>query len=109
MTEKMNPVAKELWLAALRSGEYTQGRGQLRIDDTFCCLGVLCEVAIKQGVIEDYGPDNAGLPALVGIWAKLDQFGEYESAEGVEDALTDDNDAKNHDFLRIAETIEREF
>jgi hypothetical protein len=32
------------WLAALRSGEYKQGHGRLRIDDLYCCLGVACEV-----------------------------------------------------------------
>lgn len=33
------------WTAALRSGNYTQGHGRLRSEnDTFCCLGVLCEV-----------------------------------------------------------------
>jgi len=35
----------EHWLAALRSGKYTQGRGCLRsIEDKFCCLGVACDV-----------------------------------------------------------------
>lgn len=34
------------WIAALRSGEYKQGRnGFLRSsDDMYCCLGVLCEI-----------------------------------------------------------------
>jgi hypothetical protein len=32
------------WIAALRSGEYSQDRGALRTDDGFCCLGVLCDV-----------------------------------------------------------------
>ena len=49
------------WTAALRSGEYQQARHQLRreieslADDTvaigFCCLGVACEVAVKEGVV----------------------------------------------------------
>lgn len=34
------------WIAALRSGEFKQGEGCLHsIDNTFCCLGVLCVVA----------------------------------------------------------------
>ncbi len=36
------------WFAALRSGVYAQGRGQLckgtREGDVFCCLGVLCDL-----------------------------------------------------------------
>ena len=35
------------WVAALRSGEYKQGHGRLHLakHNSFCCLGVLCEVA----------------------------------------------------------------
>ena len=42
----------EKWVAALRSGEYRQGVGLLQAPNTkeFCCLGVLCELAIKDGV-----------------------------------------------------------
>jgi hypothetical protein len=32
------------WVEALRSGKYRQGVGSLRIRDTFCCLGVACDV-----------------------------------------------------------------
>lgn len=40
---------KQDWLRALRSGEYDQGMGVLRIDRAgprreHCCLGVLCEI-----------------------------------------------------------------
>lgn len=41
----MNPEIKAKWIAALTSGEYEQTRNYLhRIDDGYCCLGVLCEV-----------------------------------------------------------------
>lgn len=47
-------VNKEIvtaWVRALRSGEYEQGQGQLRdFEDRFCCLGVLCDLAVKAGV-----------------------------------------------------------
>jgi len=34
------------WLEALRSGEYKQGTGVLcNLQNQYCCLGVLCEVA----------------------------------------------------------------
>lgn len=37
---------KAKWLAALRSGQYDQGTGMLRtLDNKFCCLGVLLEIA----------------------------------------------------------------
>lgn len=40
----MNPEIKTKWVTALRSGEFEQGRSQLRRGNTFCCLGVLCEL-----------------------------------------------------------------
>lgn len=38
-----------LWVKALRSGEYRQHRDELRNDNAFCCLGVLCDLAAKDG------------------------------------------------------------
>lgn len=55
-TNKMNPEVKFKWVAALRSGEYRQGNCFLKsetpatIPPTFCCLGVLCDLAAKEGV-----------------------------------------------------------
>jgi len=41
----MDPEIKANWLAALRSGEYTQAEGQLHDGgNKYCCLGVLCVV-----------------------------------------------------------------
>lgn len=34
----------EEWIAALRSGKYTQTFGKLRQDDSFCAIGVLYDV-----------------------------------------------------------------
>jgi hypothetical protein len=46
-------IAKK-WVAALRSGEYKQGQGNLRnSDNTFCCLGVLCDLAQKEGILPE--------------------------------------------------------
>lgn len=55
-------VAKE-WVAALRSGEYNQGRNVLKnLDNTFCCLGVLCELYRKKN-------DD------ITMWFKTDRLG----------------------------------
>lgn len=58
----MNPDVKVKWLNLLRSGKYAQGHGQLGVDPLYtdeegtkperCCLGVLCEVAVEEGVIQ---------------------------------------------------------
>lgn len=48
----MNPEIKTRWVAALRSGKYKQGRRVLNRDDQeFCCLGVLCELAVEDGIV----------------------------------------------------------
>lgn len=49
----MNREVMEKWVAALRSGEYTQGTGDLRLANedgslSYCCLGVLCELHRKE-------------------------------------------------------------
>jgi hypothetical protein len=50
----MNPRIKAQWIAALRSGDYTQGFGVLRgtriADGTIghCCLGVLCNLYVQE-------------------------------------------------------------
>lgn len=44
----MNKRVKKLWIKALRSGEYEQATGALRINNTYCCLGVLCDLYRKQ-------------------------------------------------------------
>lgn len=48
--KRMNPEVKTKWLAALRSGNYKQGRMALKRgvgDGTadYCCLGVLCDIS----------------------------------------------------------------
>ena len=48
----MHKEIAEKWVEALRSGEYKQTTGKLaNVERTeHCCLGVLCEMAIKDGV-----------------------------------------------------------
>lgn len=50
MFKNMNPEWKEKWITALRSGDYSQGVGNLMgEEDTFCCLGVLCDIYNPDG------------------------------------------------------------
>lgn len=45
----MKQEIKVKWLQALRSGEYRQGRYDLRTSDNgFCCLGVLCDLYNRE-------------------------------------------------------------
>lgn len=57
----MKKEIAEKWVAALRSGEYKQGKEFLRTaTDEFCCLGVLCDLAVKNGVIISPRPRGEG-------------------------------------------------
>lgn len=48
----MDQNIKAQWVAALRSGEYAQGKKALSLDNQYCCLGVLCDLAEKAGAVE---------------------------------------------------------
>lgn len=56
----------EDWVAALRSGEYKQGRARLQnVDNEFCCLGVLVDRLIKTGRLPGrWSADNHGRPVV---------------------------------------------
>ena len=84
---KMNEQIKQNWIEALLSGEYEQGHDMLRNGDTYCCLGVLCDLYIKShddlrwneyGEIvknDDTFVCNISLPKKVIEWANLERYG----------------------------------
>lgn len=52
----MDQKIKQQWVEALRSGKYIQGTGALRrptneyiTEESFCCLGVLCDIVDPDG------------------------------------------------------------
>lgn len=108
------------WVRRLRSGRYLQGVRALRrpgqVGDTYCCLGVLCEIAVEQGVVEKpeynhtfgfYVYDDSGelLPTLVAEWAGIGRWGTLKS-DPAGDHLTIMNDG-GAGFDRIADAIEQ--
>lgn len=100
--------ARKLWIAALRSGKYWHGKKALHpSDNKFCCLGVLCEVAVKAGVISSYLPHNAGVPTTVREWVGLrTSFG--NSSGNIVELTTINDDAARNPFQKIANIIESE-
>ena len=48
---KLKPAVKQLWLEGLRSGEFEQCSGKLSNGVGYCCLGVLSELAHREGVL----------------------------------------------------------
>lgn len=138
----------EKWVTALESGEYAQTEGRLHravphkgpyMDEKpagFCCLGVLCDLAVKAGVIPEptllqdhngdetyaYGThvDEASSfpPPAVVEWAGLNSNNPvldwmYTDAAG---RVTVDqveasqlNDSNGLDFTDIAAAVQRTF
>lgn len=114
--DKMNPEIKEKWLKALRSGDYKQGSHFLRAaDDTYCCLGVLCDIYVKEGKAEWRKHSNvdtwyleyslAYLPEDVQNWAGLHQAMGWADYKDVDTSLTYMND-NGRKFEEIAQKIE---
>lgn len=44
----MKPEIKQLWIEALKSGRYKQGKGALRSINGYCCLGVLADLYVRD-------------------------------------------------------------
>lgn len=78
----LNKAAKK-WVKALKSGKYEQTVGQLKRDGKYCCLGVACELAKKDGVINHYAGSAEILPAVVqkrlGLNTRIGHFNRYYS------------------------------
>lgn len=121
----------KLWVKALRSGKYKQGRGALRLttfdeDDQeerlHCCLGVGCDVYIQQTglgrwrdncfIDKDGTEEDADFPCDVYEWLglddsdpmlwRLDELGIMRNATLL-------NDKDHYTFDQIADAIEKTF
>lgn len=100
----MNPELKQKWVDALRSGEYKQSPGQLynSANDTYCCLGVLCDVTgIEKAVAHGYlcyevQDGTQFVPDIIKVMIPL----------AVQSELAAMNDARNKSFPEIATYIE---
>lgn len=122
----MHKEIAEKLVTALRSGDYIQGTDALRTaDDKFCCLGVLCEIAMKEGVIPEWTDETvlgkiiysaAGqtgiLPLPVKEWAGMkSNNGSYKTGADSDEAdacLSYDND-NGSTFSEIADFIEKRY
>lgn len=122
----MNPEVKEMWMNALNSEEYKQTGGTLKETRNgkvvgYCCLGVLCDLAIKAGAVEGlawgataWGADGfhdileTGEHGEVRRTAGMPPFSVYQWAGLDEDNamfLADLNDATRASFGTIAKVI----
>lgn len=99
------------WIEALESGKYQQTTKVLCKNDAYCCLGVLTELAIKDGLDISkeihphgiwYGGYRTFLPEKVVEWAGMkSQDGHYQNYTR---CLSADNDSGSS-FKEIAKII----
>ena len=105
----MKENIKNLWVAALRSGNYEQGKEALQDGNCYCCLGVLCMVAEKEGVELVRNSYVTSKGDLFGV-----EIGDQDRVEEWSD-LTDTahlismNDDIGNNFNEIADYIEKEW
>ncbi len=109
----MDKDIKQKWLEALRSGEYKQAREELRSIDpgsdtqSFCCLGVLCDIHAKETGGEwdrgEYRGNAEFLPHEVCAWAGLSVSN--PTVAGAK--LSEWNDLEKASFDQIANLIEK--
>jgi hypothetical protein len=134
----MDQEIKNRWVEALRSGKYKQAEGTLAIhnsdgEESFCCLGVLCEIAVEDGVLvrymekdqddyqfvgyhaaEDFDPDKDIvdfdiLPEAVAEWAGLGDNNPNVRFDDRDQPISEVNDSYHEDFNTIATLIEEQF
>lgn len=124
---KMNPEVKAAWVAALRSGDYRQGKRKLfqyrEGEKVHCCLGVLCDLYDKANGFE-LKPSERGSnypETTVVAWAGLDHFNPRVSHAWGETGIANLNDGsyvtyigksspppREHTFEEIANIIEEQ-
>ncbi len=124
----MKKKIANMWVDALRSGEYTQGyRALCRVNHndgskTYCCLGVLCDLYQKNQTKNkkkklSVKPDTTGstviafdgnsgvLPKAVQNWAKMSSCnGEIYASYGPNLVKMNDN---CRSFIEIADHIKK--
>ncbi len=106
--KKLNEPTKK-WLKALRTTEREQAEGSLAVNDARCCLGILCDVAVKEGVIKKVQEGQCYLPIKVQEWVGLStEAGDYEHKTYANWALWKDNDRGKLTFKQIAKIIAKQ-
>lgn len=105
----MDPIIKEKWCEALESGRYEQGTRVLAtMTNTFCCLGVLCEVLRIPQTVDNYERRYAGsvatLPSMAVEVADLLSDNPDVMFDGVLTSVAELNDS-GESFATIAKLI----
>ena len=108
----MNKTIKRRWVSALRSGKYRQGTEALRSGNTFCCLGVLCDLHAKATFVSweydaltgmySYLGETILLPRIVCEWAGIAD----QNPLALRVFLTTHNDVRARSYKQIARLVD---
>lgn len=115
--QKMKPKFKKMWLDALRSGRFKQGRGMLdsgRLDypptHSYCPLGVLCRVAGVRFTVRGVPRRLRVNGKLVSLASRSILYDEGRAFFGLSEMamnrLIKLNDDREKSFAEIADWIE---
>jgi len=111
----MNAEVKQLWVAALRSGAFVQGRDALfPTGGGHCCLGVLCELHARHTCctfsrLDGYLGESETLPGAVRAWAGLSTPDPTVATSDTSVLkLSTANDDLQLSFSQLADVIEKQ-
>lgn len=108
MNTKLPQEFKDKWIAALRSGEYKQGKMRLyrSEDNTYCCLGVACAI---NGIPNELLTAAGTIPA---VWDAFDNMPKTIRGHAIDNEIVaqlikmNDNKTEPYSFNQIADYIE---
>ncbi|TGP34041.1 MULTISPECIES: hypothetical protein [unclassified Mesorhizobium] len=110
-TPEQQKEHRKLWVQALRSGEYEQGRKRLHLDSRYCCLGVACVLAGKDEYDMGARLNLSNLYDVMEFYGLRDHNGAYGEPNDMSDSyrvcLAQKNDSGTP-FAAIADIIESE-
>lgn len=116
----MNAANLLKWIEELETTEAEQGQIYLQKDGAFCCLGILCEVAIANGVplaveadngeegVMDYDLNACLLPAKAASWVDATGF-DVKLEDGSYEDVIEANDGLRLSFAEIAAGLRRRY
>lgn len=112
------------WIKALRSGDYKQTQGQLYTGKAYCCLGVACDLYLKEKGLkwtketkrtygiptEDSELQTTELSEDIAAWFGLGIHNNPEvlDKDGARVSLISLNDDRGYSFKQIAKVIEQQ-
>ena len=108
----MKEHVKDKWVTALRSGKYEQTDETLQSGTGYCCLGVLCVLAEKEGVSVSRSKSNEieggdlSDQAHVKGWSRIVEWSELVE---MNDDMAEDEYETSHvnNFNDIADYIDK--